>query len=253
MRSNLSVFRDRFQHAWNRILSNIPEDIRRGKFVDIGCGIGNGVAAAAALGASLAVGVDRSLSEFEHEFAPEEFPQLCDAVGAAHERALLLEGNIFDLRFPPSSFDYAMMLDSAEHVPDPKAFFAWAHAALRPGGYFVVDACPLYYSPVGSHLWPWFPESVVPWVHLRPDFLERCESAGVDSWSMQRARELNRATHDDLRSAFISAGFEVMQEHRSQETPERAALLERVRPELDLSGIRREWLFEDWILLTGRK
>lgn len=145
-----------------------------------------------------------------------------------------------------------MMLDSAEHVPNPGAFFAWAYAALRRGGYFILDACPLYYSPVGSHLWPWCPELTVPWVHLRPDFLERCRIAGVDNWTMERVRELNRATHDDLCQHFVSAGLELMQEHRSQETLERAALLERVRPEINLSGIRREWLFEDWILLTGK-
>lgn len=253
MRSNIVHFRERQRHAWNKIKWHIPDDVKTGRFVDIGCGIGNGVAAALAHGASMAVGIDRSFSEFQSEFDVADFPILCHEVGASSLQGLLLEGDIFGMTFPGGQFDYAMMLDSAEHVPDPAAFFKWAAAALRPGGYFLMDTCPLYYSPVGAHLWHWFSAQTDPWAHLKPGFRERFFDLRVNQWSIDRFDELNRATHESLRTAFVDAGFEVVEEHRSVETPEMTALFERFGEGIDLGAIKREWLFEDWILLVGRK
>jgi SAM-dependent methyltransferase len=253
LRSDLEHFRERYQHAWNKIEWHVPAELKRGRFLDLGCGIGNGVAAAAAHGATLSIGIDRSLGEFGHQVMLEEFPQLCEAVGSPHGSTLLVEGDIFGIGFPPGTFDYALMLDSAEHVPNVGAFFARAFSALRPGGYFIVDTCPLYYSPVGHHLWPWFPENSAPWAHLRPDFPDRCRELGVDSWHMERVAELNRATHDDIRSAFRGAGFEIVQEHRAKPDAAKLALFDRFGPDLNLDGVQWGSLFEDWILLVGRK
>jgi len=201
----------------------------------------------------MAVGIDRSFQEFGHEFRVDEFPELCRAVGSKPDPTLLIEGNIFELKLPSSNFDYALMLDSAEHVPDLNTLLQWTHGSLRKGGYLLLDTCPLFYSPVGSHLWHWFPEAIDPWAHLKPGFDQKCAEFGIDMWNMDRYRELNKVTHQDIRDAFVSIGFEIVQEHRSIITPEREALFEQYGSQIDLSEINKEWLFEDWILLVGKK
>jgi SAM-dependent methyltransferase len=253
MKTDLTKFQSRYEHAYNKILHNVPAHVRSGKFLDIGCGIGNGVVAALKHGASLALGVDRSLSEFGHMFHAEEFPEICRHYGVPADRALLLGADLFDLGFPANSFDYVFMLDSIEHVPNPQRFIQYAAGVLRPGGVFLVDTCPLYYSPLGHHLWKWFPLETDPWAHLRPDFRDRIKELQVDDWSIQRFEELNRVTHNAVRQYFTAAGFEIIEEVRSRQTEQMHALFERVGPSLDLNGIEKDWLFEDWILLVGQK
>ena len=253
MFSNVINFRERYQHAYNKIKWHIPDHVKGGKFLDVGCGTGNGVAAAAAHGASMSVGIDRSFREFGHEFCVEEFQLLCEAVGSKTDSALLVEGNIFDIKLPFPGFDYAMMLDSAEHVPDLARILKWTHESLRRGGFFLLDTCPLFYSPVGSHLWHWFPETTDPWAHLKPGFEQRCHESGIDEWSMERYRELNKVTHQEILDTCVNIGFEIVEEHRSTISPEREELFRRYGSDIDLSVIQKEWLFEDWILLVGRK
>jgi 2-polyprenyl-3-methyl-5-hydroxy-6-metoxy-1,4-benzoquinol methylase len=249
--SDLKTFDARFVHAYNKIAAHVPRDLRHGRCLDIGCGIGNGVIAALKHGATVAVGVDRDLGEFQHDVRLDEFGSICGHYGVSAERSLLIEADLFDLRFPQDTFDYVLMLDSIEHVPDPRRFVTYAASCLRPGGVLVVDTCPLYYSPVGHHLFSWFGEETDPWAHLRPDFGARVKGLGIDDWSMQRFEELNRITHDEIRRFFLEAGLEIREEVRSTAKPLTSQLLAQHRGGLDLSGVEEGWLFEDWILLVG--
>jgi SAM-dependent methyltransferase len=251
MRSDIPKFTERYQHAHNKIQWHIPAELRSGKFLDIGCGTGNGVVAALKHGASIAVGVDRSFREFAHDFDPSEFPSICEHFGVEHSKSLLLEGSIFDFSLEYGAFDYAMMLDSIEHLPDPRSFVNYAYSSLRKGGAFIIDTCPLYYSPGGHHLWHYFPQAELPWAHLRKDFKQRLSA--VDKWSLDRFHELNKVTHDHVIGFFTDAGFEIELEHRSNGNDEMRAALERFRPELVLDGIPENILLEDWILVVGRK
>ena len=251
--TDVAEFDRRLAHAYGKLLWHVPEQARTGKLLDIGCGMGAGIVAALKHGACFAVGIDRDLREFGHHFSPQEFAGLCQRHGVSDSRALLLAADVFDIDFEAAGFDCVLMLDAIEHVPDPGRFVSLAYACLKEGGHFLVDTCPLYFSPVGHHLWQWFPEGSDPWAHLRPDFHSRAAAMGIDEWSMARFRELNRVTHDALREAFLKAGFTIADEVRSAPTPERRKAFEHVRASLDLAGIREEWLFEDWILLAGRK
>ncbi|MDR1072414.1 MAG: class I SAM-dependent methyltransferase, partial [Treponema sp.] len=107
--SDTENMRGRVRHAYEKIKWFIPEDVRRGRFLDIGCGTGNGVIAGLQHGVTFAVGVDRNFAEFGHEYDVREVPDLCIAQGVDPKKALLLEANIFESRFAPQSFDYAMM------------------------------------------------------------------------------------------------------------------------------------------------
>jgi hypothetical protein len=107
---------------------------------------------------------------------------------------------------------------------------------------------------VGHHLFKWFPADSEPWVHLRIGFEEKCRNAGIDSWSMDKFRELNKVTCEEITSMVTSAGFIVEQTRHGKPTDESMALYERFRSSFDPAIIFGEqWLFEDWVSILARK
>lgn len=186
---------------------NFPVDRFQGaKVLDIGCGTGSGVVAALKFGAQLAVGIDRDANEFGYSF----FPEIAAEFGVNVNSALLIEANVFNTTFFDGGFDIVMMYDSIEHVPDPEAFIQYCGKALRPGGMALVSTCPLYYSPVGHHLWQHFPEDTMPWAHLYFDWEKRLADARVPDWGLQRFRELNRVTRSELLTFIHANGLSVV-------------------------------------------
>jgi SAM-dependent methyltransferase len=252
MRTNLAEFDHRFDHALHTLNLRVPPAERRGRFLDIGCGTGNAVAAAAKLGFDEAIGVDINLRCFKW-YEPTEFPELCRSHGADPARARLIEADIFNVDLAPDSFDTIVMLDSIEHVPTPERFIARGAELLAPDGKFIIDCGALYYSWVGHHLWHWFPRETLPWVHLRHDFLERAKAAKIDDWSWREFEVLNKVTHQAIRDALVGSGLTVIEERRGAPSAEDLAVLEHHRPALDLTGIDERWLFEDWILIIAQK
>jgi glycosyltransferase involved in cell wall biosynthesis/SAM-dependent methyltransferase len=254
LRSNLKLFDSQIEKASALIEEHVPLAIRRGAFLDIGCGIGNGVIAALRHGASLAIGVDIDLSLFAHEFVPAEFRAICRHFGVDADRALLIEADLLAMKLLPGTIDLCIMLDAAEHVPSPWRFIQIAHDCLAEGGYFVLDASPLYYSPVGHHFFHLFSRETDAWIHLRPDFESCLPMANDSEWHEQNFRRLNRVTHQELRDAFIGAGFNLLREDRGKENADLAALFEKFGPLIDPAlGVKRQWLFEERIVLVGRK
>lgn len=242
-------FEKRRQHAYNKIEWHVPKDVR-GRFLDIGCGTGNGVVAALQHGFHSVVGLDRNLGEFGE--APS-FNDVCKAYGVDSARAHLIEGDISDIDLGVDAFDCVMMLDSIEHVANPEQFIEYAARALAPGGVLLIDTSPLYYSRAGHHLFDYFDQDAIPWAHLRSDFSDLLRQRSVDSWSIGNLDSLNRVTHDELMVWIKSADLEIVLEHRSKMTAANAADLHRHRPMLDLSSIKEQWLFEDWVMVTARK
>jgi SAM-dependent methyltransferase len=253
--TDLQTFEGRRKHAHFKLQHNVPDYARRGRFLDIGCGTGNGVVAALQHGFDKAVGIDINLSEFAW-FHPDEYPAICRHYGVNPAQATLIEGDIFKTdRLRPASFDTVFMLDSIEHVPDPAAFINVAAKYVKPGGVLLVDTCPLYYSIDGHHLFrpEQFPPDTHPWVHFRRDFMELVAAKSIHPWSWDRFLELNKVTHSAIRTAMEGAGLEIVEEHRDQPTQENLDLLEATRPLLNLQGIDEATLFEHWVLLVGRK
>ena len=161
----------------------------------------------------------------------------------------------FEAFFKKNSFDYITFIDVAEHIPDIPFFLKWSYEALKPGGYILIDTLPLYYSPVGHHLWPVFTEEECPWAHLRKDFKEKfiaaCPDASFDDWS----KDLNKATWQEIYDAACGAGFDIIFKHRDHPHihPGRYEKFCQIKDCLDLTGIEESWLFEARIILTGRK
>jgi SAM-dependent methyltransferase len=243
-------FEGRRAHAYNKLDWHVPKHIR-GRILDIGCGPGNGVVAALQCGFSMAVGIDQNLNEFIG--LTQTIEQKCTEYEVDPNRALLIEGNIFDFSFPPDTFDCVFMLDSIEHVPNPEKFIEFGARYLRRGGVMVLDTCPLYYSKVGHHLFSHFPPTTYPWAHLRHDFPTLVREAKVDEWSMKQFQELNRVTHRQIRQFMQDSQFEIVQEVRGEPSLEDTKLLDEHRAALDIDDIDHDLLFEDWILIVGQR
>lgn len=98
---------------------------RKGKFLDVGCGVGELLWAARESGWD-AIGVDPSAEFIE--------------VG---KRELGVEGlvtTLEDAKFPDDSFDAVSMSSIIEHVYDPYALLCEVARVLRPGGWLSFDA-----------------------------------------------------------------------------------------------------------------
>ncbi len=248
----VDAFESRRAHAWNKVRWNVPNDVHRGRFLDIGCGIGNGLVAALQLGFQTAVGIDRDFKEFGW-FDINDFDGYCRRYDVDPAQAVMVEGDLFKTNFATQGFDCVFMLDSIEHVPEPESFIRAAAQYVAPGGVLLVDTCPLYYSKAGGHLFNHFPPDRFPWVHLRRDFKDLAFEHKVDDWSMQRFEELNKVTHQAVRDAVVACGLEVVTEHRSEPSESELALLEATKPFLNLDGVDERLLFEDWLLIVGRR
>ncbi len=113
-------------------------------------------------------------------------------------------------------FDLAYSWSVFEHVDQTLVdhSLSLVHSALRPGGLFLVQIAPLYYSAEGSHLSHVLNE---PWIHLRmqlnrlEDLLRRTVT-DVDEanalWSTYCT--LNKITHQTLIARIRKSGFEVL-------------------------------------------
>ena len=254
---NFDYFLERFYSAYDRMNEFIPHMILQGgKSLDIGTGPGNAVAASLALGANYAVGIDLNLNSHAEVADPAKFNERLNYMGLPYEKSLLIEMDAMCSRFLENTFDFITMIDVVEHIPNIQYFFKWAFDALKIGGVLFVDTLPLYYSPVGHHMWPYFTEENYPWAHLRKDFSELCKKNLPDDYSLKPFNEnLNRETHQHIRDTFSQSGFDIIFEHRDYPKihPGRYERFLKCKDELDLTGIKEEWLFEARIILVGVK
>ena len=140
-------------------------------------------------------------------------------------------------------FDLAYSWSVFEHVDQELLdhSLSMIHAALHPGGLFLVQIAPLYHSAEGAHLSHVIPE---PWAHLRmqenrlEDRVRRATTNPEEAqawWSTYCT--LNKITHQSLLARVRSAGFEVLRTFTTrQDLAPPAELLEVFQPEALLTN-----------------
>ncbi len=135
----------------NKLKSLLGDDVfdltREKVVIDFGCGTGHESVELAENGARLVIGVD----------IQEE--SLCEARELA--RLAGVEDRCIFSTEAPESADVIISLDSFEHFRDPAAILRRMWELLKPGGSLLVSFGPIWYHPLGGHLF-----SVFPWAHL---------------------------------------------------------------------------------------
>lgn len=123
-------------------------------FLDIGCGGGNQVIAAARGGASLAVGVDTVDVNLRLGAARAVTCGVADRVRFTSDTIPT---------FGTEWADVVLSQNSFEHFDDPGEILEQAYSALRPGGRFFVTFGPSWWHPFGVHHMFMIK---LPWAHL---------------------------------------------------------------------------------------
>jgi len=147
----------RFEGA-SKILHTLSQDrIQGSRFLDAGCGVGNALLAASQAGAAEIVGIDRNLTEFGYNFLPE----IAGNLEIRTDRIQIVEADFCSHQLE-GLFDVITCFDVLEHVHDPESFIQNMRRHLADDGIAVIDIPPLYYSPVGHHLFSYSPEKPCP-------------------------------------------------------------------------------------------
>lgn len=198
--------KERFFGARTLVKNNIPEDKIKGKIcLDVGCGIGNLLLALSEAGAAKCIGVDTNLKEFGNNY----IEKISVEFSISTNNIEFIENSLENLNYE-SYFDVVTCLDTIEHVKNPKSLIKQMYKALKPNGLCIIDASPLYYSQIGSHLWPFFPRDLLPWVHLYKDFDEYMSKIKIGDWYWKHFTHLNKLTHTKLDSYVKEAGFTIL-------------------------------------------
>jgi len=123
-------------------------------FLDIGCGLGDQVIAAAESGVASAVGLDTVEINLRMGAARAESRGISDRVRFATDTIAT---------FGTEWADVALSQNSFEHFDEPAEILDQAYRALKPGGQFFVTFGPSWWHPFGVHnmfmIW-------MPWAHV---------------------------------------------------------------------------------------
>lgn len=117
-----------------------------------------------------------------------------------------------DLGIPDSSVDVVITWSVFEHASNVRELLAEVRRVLVSEGLLFIQIWPLFHSPHGSHLWPWF--DTEPFPHLRLDaseleteLLRRTGDADVAEAMLDLYASCNRLTLDELGTALNETGF----------------------------------------------
>ncbi|WP_225586858.1 bifunctional 2-polyprenyl-6-hydroxyphenol methylase/3-demethylubiquinol 3-O-methyltransferase UbiG [Algoriphagus sp. Y33] len=108
------------------------------KFLDIGCGLGLGLAYANRLNCELFA------TEFDAgalAFVSEHFP------------VRTFQGDVWDANYPDDYFDFIHISHVIEHVLDPKAYILEMKRILKPGGYMAIGTPNMSSNLYRFHRW----------------------------------------------------------------------------------------------------
>jgi FkbM family methyltransferase len=236
----------RFRGARQVLQTLAPENLKGSRFLDISCGIGNMLLAASRAGALEVVGIDLNLGEFGDNF----FQEIAQSEGIRTDQITMIEQDFCSYE-ADRVFDVVTCFDVLEHVADPARFIQNIYRHTAHNGIAVIDICPLYYSPVGHHLFSYFDRETMPWAHLYTDFDALLKEQPIDGWTWPLFKELNRITAGKLRDLVRRAGFRIIDEHGSNAGEDAfQRFKDRIRIEEVPSATD---LFHEWIRLYCEK
>ncbi len=142
-------FKEKIQHELNLIKKLTPAAINQkvrylknlksgDKFLDVGCGLGMGLAYANQLGCELYA---TELDTDSLEFVKSRFP------ATGHH------GDLLDANYPNNYFDFIHISHVIEHVGDPRAYIQEMKRILKPGGFMAIGTPDISSKIYTIHRW----------------------------------------------------------------------------------------------------
>lgn len=221
-------------------------DFKEKNLLDVGCGTGVGAIALIKKGAQKVTGIDINFEEFGYTY----FKEIAEIQNVHRENITFIEGNICDENvLGPDVFDIIVSVDTFEHISDPKTALRNCKKFLKPGGHIVIAVSPLYYSPIGSHLWPYFPKEKDPWAHLRYDDITKVKT--IKEWHLKHFHNLNKLTIDKMRKYIKQFDLQIILESIGRCGED---MYEKYKAEIDLNKVpRKDDLFIESLLYILKK
>jgi ubiquinone/menaquinone biosynthesis C-methylase UbiE len=141
-----------------RALAHLPRGATAAplRLLDLGCGLGGTLRAAAAAGCGRLVGLEPD---------PDALTLCRELLGHLGIQATLVAGRGEELPFASDTFDLVTNLTILEHVQDPERVLAEALRVLRPGG--------VLYTLVPNARFPWEGHYRMVWLPMFPRTLAR--------------------------------------------------------------------------------
>jgi 2-polyprenyl-3-methyl-5-hydroxy-6-metoxy-1,4-benzoquinol methylase len=214
--------------------------------LDVGCGTGVGAISLIKKGAQEVTGIDINFEEFGYSY----FNEIAEIQNVKREKIIFIEGNICDDDvLGPEVFDIILSVDTFEHISDPETALRNCKKHLKPDGYIVIAVSPLYYSPIGSHLWPYFPKENEPWAHLRYDDVTKVKT--IKEWHLKHFHNLNKLTIDKMRKYIKQLNLQIILESIGKCGED---LYEKYKAEIDLNKVpQKDDLFIESLLYIIKK
>lgn len=133
--------------AWETIyrnrLNTVQRHSRKGKILDLGCGIADFLRYAKSKGWDVQ-GVE--ISKFSADYSRKRL----------HVKVFM--GTLEQAKFKDSSFDAITMVEVIEHLPNPMDTLRYCYKALKPGGVIVIQTGNIdgLYSRMKGSSWPYY-------------------------------------------------------------------------------------------------
>lgn len=143
------------------------------KFLDVGCGLGLGLAYA---------------DQFNCELHATEFDSGALEFVQSHFSVKTFQGDIWEAEYPNSYFDFIHISHVIEHVLDPKAYISEMKRILKPGGYIAIGTPNMSSNLYRFHRWSRLLRLQVPdvidglehtFIFPKPLLRELCEAQGL--------------------------------------------------------------------------
>lgn len=188
------------------ILAEIRRNIGyHAEVLDMGCG-GGFLSNDLALAGHALTGIDLSTSSLK----------VAESRDTTHT-VRYLHGDIYQVPFPPGSFDVVTAMDVLEHVSDPQKVIAEANRVLRPGGLFFFKTFsknPFSWL-VGIKGMEWFVKNTPPNYHVYSLFIQPkklchwMDDAGMEVMELRGIRPLfaQKAMYGLLRTGVVPKDF----------------------------------------------
>jgi SAM-dependent methyltransferase len=205
-------FTDHFDWAVGQIVDFLGGDglaLEGKRVVDIGCGDG-----IMDLGLATKARPDRLVGM---DINPVDTVHLLDQAGRYAGIAELppnlefRKSQAVELPADDGEFDLAITWSAFEHVLDPVPLLLDVRRTLKPDAVLMLQLWPFYHSNKGSHLWDWFPEGWVNFLHDDGTVTERMRADQKDpefaEYMLDAYLTLNRITVDELQRCLLTAGF----------------------------------------------